>query len=319
MANTLTHRELHDRDAAAVTEILAAMQRAEPVDEAYSEQDVLEEMTAPGVDLERTSIGIVDDDRLVAFGWLRVSPPSPAWKAQQLAGVHPDYVGRGIGRMLLRGLESKAAAVRDMDAPGLPGELKIWLDPERQRTVALVAAAGYETWRYFFRMRRDLHTPIQEWPAPAGSLIRRYRPSDDEAVRLASNSSFADHWGSTPMDRERWRADYADSSSFRPEQSWVALLGDEVVAFVMTSEFEEENRQRGYPTGYIARVGTTRDARGRGIAGALLARTLGGLADAGYRYAELGVDADSPTGAGRLYERAGFVTIGRNPVAGKRF
>ena len=64
----------------AVTEILAAMERAEPVDEAYSEQDVLEEMTAPGVDLERTSIGIVDDDRLVAFGWLRVSPPSPAWK-----------------------------------------------------------------------------------------------------------------------------------------------------------------------------------------------------------------------------------------------
>jgi ribosomal protein S18 acetylase RimI-like enzyme len=51
----------------------------------------------------------------------------------------------------------------------------------------------------------------------------------------------------------------------------------------------------------------------------LLARTLAGLADAGYRYAELGVDADSPTGAGRLYERAGFVVVGQNIVAGKRF
>ncbi len=295
------------------------MQRAEPVDEVYSEQDVIEEMTAPGVDLGRTSIGIVDDDRLVAFGWLRVSPPSAAWKAQQVAGVHPDYVGRGIGRLLLRQLESKAVTVRDLDTPGLPGELKIWLDPERPRTVALVSAAGYETWRYFFRMRCDLHDSVPDVPVLADVAIRRYRPSDDEAVRLVSNSSFADHWGSTPMDRERWRADYADSSSFRPEQSWVAVLGGEVAAFVMTSEFEAETRQRGYPTGYIARVGTTRGARGRGIAGALLARTLGGLADAGYRYAELGVDADSPTGAGRLYQRAGFVTIGRNPVAGKRF
>ncbi len=88
---------------------------------------------------------------------------------------------------------------------------------------------------------------------------------------------------------------------------------------MLTSEFEADTRQRGYPTGYIARVGTLRGARGRGIASALLARTLAGLADAGYRYAELGVDADSPTGAGRLYERAGFVTIGRNIVAGKRF
>jgi hypothetical protein len=31
------------------------------------------------------------------------------------------------------------------------------------------------------------------------------------------------------------------------------------------------------------------------------------------------VDADSQTGAGRLYERAGFVTVGRNIVAGKHF
>ena len=209
--------------------------------------------------------------------------------------------------------------MRDTDAPGLPGELKIWLDPERPRTVALVAAAGYETWRYFFRMRRDLRTPVPDVPAPAGVEIRRYRPADDDAVRLVSNESFADHWGSTPMDQERWRAEYADSSSFRPEQSWVALLDGEVVSFVMTSEFEADTEQRGYPTGYIARVGTGRGARGRGIASALLARTLRGLAEAGYRYAELGVDADSPTGAGRLYERAGFVTIGRNPVAGKHF
>jgi mycothiol synthase len=233
--------------------------------------------------------------------------------------VHPDYLGRGLGRRLLDELESNAIAMRDAEAPGLPGEMKVWLDPQRPRTAALVAAAGYQYWRYFFRMRRDLHDPVQRRSEPAGVEIRPYRPSDDDAVRLVSNSSFGDHWGSTPLDPERWRAEYADSSSFRPERSWVAVISGSVAGFVLTSEFEVDTCKRGYPTGYISRVGTLRSARGRGIAGALLARTLAGLADAGCRYAELGVDADSQTGAGRLYERAGFATIGQNIVAGKHF
>jgi ribosomal protein S18 acetylase RimI-like enzyme len=233
--------------------------------------------------------------------------------------MHPDHVGRGLGRRLLRQLESSAVAIRDADAPGQPGRLKVWLDPERPRTAALVTAAGYQNWRYFFRMRCDLRHPIPPVPAPTDTEIRPYRPGDDEAVRLVSNASFADHWGSTPLDPERWHAEFADSSSLRPEQSWVAIIDRAVAGFVLTSEFEVDTRQRGYPTGYIARVGTRRSARGRGIASALLARTLAGLAGAGYRYAELGVDADSQTGAGRLYERAGFVTVGRNIVAGKHF
>ncbi len=319
MPATLTHRELHTGDAAAVSEIHAAMEQSEPVDEAYGEQDIFEEMTAPGVDLGRASIGIVDDDRLVAFGWLRISPSAQVWRAVQWAGVHPDYVGRGLGRRLIRQLESSAIAIRDADAPGLPGEMKVWLDPERPRTTSLVAAAGYENWRYFFRMRCDLQRPLPGMSAPGEAEIRPYHRDDDEAVRLVSNASFADHWGSTPLDPERWRAEYADSSSFRPDQSFIAMIDGSVVGFVLTSEFEADTRLRGFRTGYIARVGTLRSARGRGVASALLARTLTVLADAGYRYAELGVDADSPTGAGRLYERAGFVTIGHNIVAGKHF
>jgi len=54
------------------------------------------------------------------------------------------------------------------------------------------------------------------------------------------------------------------------------------------------------------------------VASALLARTLTGLAESGYRFAELGVDADSPTGAGRFYERAGFRTFTTSRVLGLR-
>ncbi|MET0966328.1 MAG: GNAT family N-acetyltransferase [Nakamurella sp.] len=319
MADTLTERGLTVADAPAVTEVMAAMEAAEPIDETLSESDVIEEMTAPGVDLERSGIAVLDGDRLVGFGWLRVSAPSASWKALPWAGVLPGEHFIGIGRRIMAHLEARATDIRDADAPGLPGELKIWVEETRPTTAELVRQLGYETWRYFFRMRRDLTEPVPTTAGLAGLLIRQYRPEDDDAFLEVSNASFGDHWGSTPMDRERWRAEFADSPSFRPELSYLALVDGDVVSFVLTSEFEADTEHRGYSTGYIARVGSLASVRGRGIASALLVRTLQALAQAGYRYAELGVDADSPTGAGRIYQRAGFTSIGRSYVAGKHF
>jgi len=319
MADTLTERGLTVADAPAITEVLAAMEAAEPIDETLGESDVIEEMTAPGVDLGRSGIAVLDGDRLVGFGWLRVSAVSASWKALPWAGVLPGDDFIGIGRRIIAHLEARATAIRDADAPGLPGELKIWVEETRPTTAELVELMGYEIWRYFFRMRRDLSEPVPATAEPDDVQIRRYRPDDDDAVLAVSNESFGDHWGSTPMDRERWRAEFAHSPSFRPELSYLALLDGEVVSFVLTSEFEADTEHRGYSTGYIARVGSLRSVRGRGIASALLTRTLQALAKAGYRYAELGVDADSPTGAGRIYQRAGFTSIGRSFVAGKHF
>jgi ribosomal protein S18 acetylase RimI-like enzyme len=59
----------------------------------------------------------------------------------------------------------------------------------------------------------------------------------------------------------------------------------------------------------IALVGTRRAGRNRGIASALLLRALTGARAAGFVSASLGVDADSPTGALGLYQRAGFTVM----------
>ena len=168
-------------------------------------------------------------------------------------------------------------------------------------------------------MRAALRPDLGPGPAPDGVTIRRFRPEDDETVRRVSNETFGDHWGSTPLDADRWRAEYADAKSFRPRHSFVAEIDGRIVGYLLTAEFEGETQARGYPTGYVSRIGTVRAARGRGIASALLAHTMADLAAHGYPFADLAVDADSPTGAGRLYERAGFSTIARNTVVGRRF
>ena len=325
MPTTLNLRALRPDDAPAVTSILAEMERREPVDEAYDEPEVVQEMSSPAIDLARGSVAVLDGDTLVAFGALSIGAPSATWKAALWGGVHPDHTHRGIGRRVIDHLVNRAREIRDADNPGAPGELKIWAESNRPGTAAVGTQAGFDTWRYFLRMRRDLGDPVAQLPPPDGLVIRPYRDADDDAVRLLSNESFADHWGSTPMDAARWRAEFADSTSFQPDQSFAALADPDtsipgpVAGFVLTSEFHGDTEHRGYRTGYVARVGTSRSARGRGVASALLARTLTGLSESGYRFAELGVDADSPTGAGRLYERAGFLAFTTSQVLGRRF
>ena len=314
-----TERALRITDAPAITGILAAIEQADPVDEAFSVQDIVEELGAPGIDLERGSIGVFDRDQLVGFGWLQIGAPAELWKATTWGGVHPTQMGRGIGRRILSELAADATRIRDADARGRPGRFQVWVEGNRPRTAALVAAAGLPTLRYYLRMQRDLRDPVPPPTAPPGVRIRQYRASDEEAVRSVSNAAFADHWGSTPVDLDRWRAEYTDASWFRPNLSHVALIDDQLVSFVLVAEYDAETAMRGYPTGYLARVGTLRSARGRFIASSLVGATLHGLAAAGYRCADLGVDAESLTGAGRIYERVGFVTTARDRLVGRDF
>jgi ribosomal protein S18 acetylase RimI-like enzyme len=69
---------------------------------------------------------------------------------------------------------------------------------------------------------------------------------------------------------------------------------------------EHENRELGRLRGLLDSVFVRRAWRGRGLGAALVARSLVLLRDSGMTSAWLGVDADNPTGALRLYEKAGF-------------
>ncbi len=305
-------------DAPAVLALMQAIEVDEPVDEHWNEADLREEMGDPAADLDG-GILLVDGARPVGCGWLTVTADS-AVKAYLWGGVDPAYKGRGLGTDIIDRMALRALELRDRDHPKLPGELKVWLESNRASAAELLRRKGFETWRYFFRMRRDMEEPVPDGPVPTGFRLRPYREADAEATRLASNASFADHWGSSVLDAERWEAEFSGSRSFRPGLSRVAEASDgAIVGFVLVAEFEAETEQRGYATAYVSRVGTLSAARGRGVASALLRDSLGSIAQDCYRYAELGVDADSPTGAGRIYERLGFTTIMRNSVVGRRF
>jgi mycothiol synthase len=313
----LTWRELRRSDASSILDVQLAAEAAEPSEHSTDLTEIEEDLRDPGLRLADGSVAVLAGDQLVAFSSLIVPGPLDRWAALVQAVVRPDHRHRGIGQELLRRALDQARSIHVAEHPDLPGEVRVWLAQGRDSAAAFAERAGFSPRRYFTDMRVELVGAAL--PAPAelpGIEIRPWTLADDEATRLAYNASFADHWGSTPASVERWRNLFVDSSSFHPEFSRLAVQDGEVVGFVLSDEFDSETAARGHRTGYIDRVGTVRAVRGRGVASTLMRHVLLAMRESGCGYAELAVDAESPTGAGRLYERLGFVAHRRNEVRG---
>jgi len=73
-----------------------------------------------------------------------------------------------------------------------------------------------------------------------------------------------------------------------------------------TLYWEADTVATGVRDAHFLIIGSLRDFRRRGVAGALIARALRAAADHGFDRASLGVDSENPSGAFGLYERAGF-------------
>ena len=166
---------------------------------------------------------------------------------------------------------------------------------------------GYSVDRYWNLLTRALG---DEPPVAAIEGVRLLSPEEghEEAVRAAHDVAFRDHYGSSPSSPEGWHEHWT-SRTGRMDVSTIAVADGtglhswregEVLAYVMVGQWVDRQA-------YVNLVGTVPQARGRGIAAAALARTLGLATRSGkYDVIELDVDSDSPTGATRLYERLGF-------------
>ena len=226
--------------------------------------------------------------------------------------VDPGWRRRGIGRALAEDGERRAralAATHDTERPRVFG---VFTKGRNAGANALVASMGYAPVRWFFDMERTgLDRDLPEIrPLPEGIELRPATMDHVRAIWQADIEAFRDHWGGHDESEEALQR-YLDSPDFDPSLWIVAWDGDEVVAGSLNTIYRHENEATGLRRGWLDSVFTRRAWRKRGIAGGLIARSLHLLAQRGMDTAALGVDADNPSGALRLYESYGFAVTER--------
>ena len=298
-------------DVPALTALLNRIDAHEALGEPAEEPSIREWLQLPRLTLATDTVAVREGDELVGFGMVTVSaqPDRDGRARVQLSGgVHPDHRRRGLGTAILTRLESRGAELAAERHPGLPAVLRTGggRDPEADAAGPggadvrpVLEARGYRRVRSWLEMERDLTGDPIEVPAVDGAELVTPQPAQSEAVRLAHVAAFADHWGSAPIDAETWQL-WTTSHTSRPQHITLAVDPEgTVLAYAITSEDVPGTLP-------VALVGTRPEARGRGLARAAFARTLAAGAEAGFTSAQLEVDAESLTGATRLYEAVGF-------------
>jgi mycothiol synthase len=270
-----------------VTEIVAALESSLYAPSTFSQADLEDEWLE--LDLERDARVVRDGDRVV--GYSAVRERGELWHVEGY--VHPDALGRGIGRLIATGLEADAAR---------GGARRIHNGVLEADSAAreLLESLGYTSVRVFREMRIELEAPppAPEWPD--GLRVVPFDPERDaREFHAAHQEAFVDHWDYTPRDFEWWSKANLGSGRFDPALWCVVRAGDEIAAGTICMGDT-------YGGGFVNVLFTRRPWRRRGVGAALLRDAFGRFWERGERSVGLGVDAASDTGAFRLYERAGM-------------
>jgi mycothiol synthase len=284
----LSARPLTLADAEAVFGVAAAQERQDLGRAEIELADIIGEWQRPSFEVSRSTVGVYDGDRLVAYG-VKTAPDRGE------AAVHPDYRGLGIGTALAGWMQAltkaQGSSCYGSAVPaGSPGD-------------RLLEALGYHVRWTSWVLRLPEHRQVPARELPPGYLLREATADDYESVWTVVDDAFLE-W--SVRDREPYD-DFLASTVRRPGfEPWhVRVITDSSGAVVgsalliMAGEPVEEV--------YVDRLAVRRDQRHRGLAQALLEDAFAqGRAHGAPR---CGLSTDSRTGALGLYLKVGMEII----------
>ena len=305
----LTARPLQADDVAAVAALLAASEQIDDTGEYPDADDLAEWWTGWSADLAQDGVAVCDPAGLVVgYATVLASPTFRESFDVFLEGrVRPDHRGRGVGRALLDWQLERGRTVHTERHPEAPGRLKVGVPEAMSSLERMVRRAGLTAARWYRAMER----PLTDLPAPKevpGLELVPFTPDRDDEVRRAHNASFTEHHGSSERDPATWQSLFTGQRAFRPDLSVLALEDGAVIGYVLSYIYEADTKATGRRLLHLGQIGVLPQARGRGVASAVIAAALRAGAQNDCVASALDVDSGNVTGALRLYEALGFTT-----------
>jgi ribosomal protein S18 acetylase RimI-like enzyme len=215
--------------------------------------------------------------------------------------VHPLFRGRGVGSTLLELAETRARERQPEVPRGACATLATSFIVGDAAAPLLLQGRGFTHVRSGFRMVADLSAVDLEpvWPARA-ELVPFDADAHGRRLHAAVETAFADEWGFERRPYDAWAKKAFATAGFDPALVTVAWSEENIAGFA----FAYPKRMGDW--GWIWLLGVLPAWRRRGLGLALLRESFRRIAATGETVAALGVDGANPTGATRLYERAGM-------------
>jgi mycothiol synthase len=216
------------------------------------------------------------------------------------ATVRPEVAGLGLSSWLLSRAEQHALGAGSV-------VLRAGCIAENITAASLFRDLGFREVRHYFQMRVDFERAPAAPSPPAGIELTPLRAEDARAFHATLNEAFAEEWGWHAAPFEEWRERRLEAPDTDLSLWFVARDGDELAGVVRC----EARRDGG---GWVGALGVLEPWRRRGLGRALLLHAFGEFHRRGAPYVGLGVDAENPTGATRLYEAAGMRVVREDVV-----
>jgi len=284
-------------------EMLAANQEIDRTESVPSAERLHAVLGMLGDQLDTNTLIAIARDGTIAAEAIIVFPPGEGEALALTDGhVHVRYRGRGLGSYLLEWLEVRARQEFSATTSRAPQLMRTSCAGHQTDRIALFEQHGFQAMRYSYRMQRSLAEPIPGVSLPASLVMAQWTPELDLPLMHAFNAAFSEHWGLQTMNQEAWREFFTGVPQFRGDLSYLAMDAENVAGFCVNWVEGAENAREGW----IEAIGVIPAWRGRGIASALMAKSLQVFQAEGLKQAALDVDAQNPTGALRLYENYGF-------------
>ncbi|HET7142871.1 MAG TPA: GNAT family N-acetyltransferase [Anaerolineales bacterium] len=262
-------------------------------------EELANEWKSEGFNVER-DVFIVETQDGCVVGSEEFYNETGHYKLKTDGCVHPEFRGLGIGTSLLGKIEERAQAEMELADPDVRVFIQSTITNKDEAGHTLLRTERYSPVRYHWRMEIKLQEPPAAATFPASIELRPFI-KDEHAVAVwqADNEAFRDHWGSHDRTYEDWSHAKFGNPNFDPALWIIAWDGEQIAGF-------SQNRFR-KGMGWIGTLGVRRPWRKKGLGLALLQHSFDEFYRRGKTTIGLGVDAANPTGATRLYQRAGMV------------
>ena len=310
-----------DRDYAQIAAVLIASESADKVERNVSADDIANAYQhLNNCDPFKDIIVAEISERIVGYarGW---------WESDLNSGriyhhngfLVPEWRRKGIGRALLLWMESHLSELANSHHVNTR-YFQVNVTQFQEGTSIMLQRTGYQPIRYFYEMICPSLNEIVEFPLPDGLEIRPVSPEHYPALWKSIDETSKDEWGyAEPMENDY--QEWLTSSHFQPHLWQVAwgIVNNQIVGHVLTFIDDDENKQLNRKRGYTEGIGVDHNWRRRGVARALISRSLQVQKAAGMTESALVADSDSTSNVIRLYESCGFQIVKRDTIYRKQF